>query len=253
MMIKRSRAQAILGFCDHAAESRLTQSPFAQVQRAKITAAGLTAIAADPIYSRAWGRGWRALRYGIESSTSPERLWVSPSWEIYERWCFLRLGQLLAATRPGWRWRRFVNPDRWVGSCDNRRGELRLQTTFRLRPQGSEHMWSISKERVPDLVLTVERADGVYFVVLDAKYRTSRANVLDAMESAHIYQDSLRIGSRRPEASLLLIPSAGGATWLEEPAFQAKHRVGVHRLSPETERRSPCSSPRLSTSEKAGR
>jgi hypothetical protein len=34
-------------------------SPFAEVQRAEITAAGLTAIASDPIYSRAWSRGWR--------------------------------------------------------------------------------------------------------------------------------------------------------------------------------------------------
>ena len=93
-------------------------------------------------------------------------------------------------------------------------------------------MWSISKERVPDLVLTMYDSKGVRFIVLDAKYRTSRPNVLDAMESAHIYQDSLRIGSRRPEASLLLIPSSGGASWLEDPAFQAEHRMGVHAFSP---------------------
>ncbi len=92
-------------------------------------------------------------------------------------------------------------------------------------------MWSVSRERVPDLVFTIESSDGVRFVVLDAKYRTSRLNVLDAMASAHIYQDSLRIGSRRPEASLLLIPSGGGAPWLEDPAFQADNRVGVHVLS----------------------
>jgi hypothetical protein len=65
------------------------------------------------------------------------------------------------------------------------------------------------------------------FVVFDAKYRASRANVLDAMSSAHIYQDSLRIGSRRPEASFLLVPCGGGAPWLEDAAFQAEHRVGV--------------------------
>ena len=33
---------------------------------------------------------------------------------------------------------------------------------------------------------------------MDAKYRTSRVAVLDAMASAHIYQDSLRIGACRP-------------------------------------------------------
>jgi hypothetical protein len=92
-------------------------------------------------------------------------------------------------------------------------------------------MWSISKQRVPDLVLKVERAGDLRFVVLDAKYRTSRDSVLDAMESAHIYQDSLRIGSRRPEGSLLIVPSGGGAPWLEDPEFQTEHRVGIHVLS----------------------
>ena len=92
-------------------------------------------------------------------------------------------------------------------------------------------MWSVSKERVPDLVFTIESSDGIRFVVLDAKYRTSRSNVLDAMASAHIYQDSLRIGSRRPGASLLLVPSGGGAHWLEGPQFQSTNHVGVHVLS----------------------
>jgi hypothetical protein len=93
-------------------------------------------------------------------------------------------------------------------------------------------MWSISKERVPDIVLVLESRDATRFVVFDAKYRASRANVLDAMASAHIYQDSLRIGSQRPDATLLLVPSGGGAPWLEIQDFQAAHRVGVHPLSP---------------------
>lgn len=210
----------------------LRQSPFANVRRAEITAAGLTAIASDPIYARAWGRGWRVLRHGLDSNDSTERLWVSPSWEIYERWCFLKLGKLLAATAPHWEWRRVKSPHRWLGSFSDRRAELRLQPTFRSHAEESDKMWSVSKERVPDLVFTTESPDGVRFVVLDAKYRTSRPNVLDAMASAHIYQDSLRIGPRRPEASLLLIPAGGGAAWLEDPRFQSTHRVGAQVLSP---------------------
>jgi len=69
------------------------------------------------------------------------------------------------------------------------------------------------------------------FVVFDAKYRASRANVLDAMASAHIYHDSLRIGLRRPEAAFLLVPSGGGTPWLEDAIFQAEHGVGVLPLS----------------------
>jgi hypothetical protein len=209
----------------------LRLKPFAEILRAEITAAGLTAIASDPIYSRAWSRGWRALRHGIDLSSSAERLWISPSWEIYERWCFLRIGKLLAARTPAWGWHRLQN--RWIGSHDHRRAELLLQPRFPANHHGIGKMWSISKERVPDLVLKVERDGDLRFVVLDAKYRALRANVLDAMESAHIYQDSLRIGSRRPEGSVLIVPRSGGAPWLENAAFQEEHRVGVHVLSPE--------------------
>jgi hypothetical protein len=211
----------------------LRLDPFSKVQRAEITAAGLTAIAADPVYSRAWSRGWRALRHGVDFSTNTERLWISPSWEIYERWCFLRLGNLFAARMPAWGWHRLA--DRWVGAYNDSRAELLLQPKFPANNPGPGKMWSISRLRVPDFVLKVERAGDLRFLVLDAKYRTSRASVLDAMESAHIYQDSLRIGSRRPDGSLLIVPSSGGAGWLENPAFQEEHRVGIHVISPEIE------------------
>lgn len=208
----------------------LHRPPFSEVSRPEVTAAGLTTVAADPLYARAWQRGWRALRRGLESGDASERLWISPSWEVYERWCYVRLGRMLATVMPQWGWTR--RKDRWAGAFCDRRAELILQPTFRSHHAEIEGMWSISKERVPDLVLRVDSPDGTRFVVLDAKYRASRANVLDAMESAHIYQDSLRIGSRRPEGSLLLVPAAGGANWLEDQAFQARHRVGVRVLTP---------------------
>jgi hypothetical protein len=211
----------------------LRQSPLSQATRADITAAGLTAIAADSLYARAWGRGWRALRHGVEQGELHERLWISPSWEIYERWCFLRLGRLLTTATPDWQWHRARHPDRWLGSCHDLRCELRLQPTFRSHPHIVEQTWSVSKQREPDLVLTLRRGDEACFIVLDAKYRTTRANVLDAMSSAHIYQDSLRLGSRRPEASLLLVPAPGGAPWLEQADFHRLHRVGVHILAPD--------------------
>jgi hypothetical protein len=212
----------------------LRQFPFPQVRRPEITAAGLTAIAADPIYSRAWGRGWRALRDGVESEMSTERLWVSPSWEIYERWCFLRLGKLLALSTPSWQWSLRRNPRQWVGVGPEAQAELQLQPTFGAHSSRKEGMWSISRERVPDFVLMVRRPSAIRFLVLDAKYRTSRSAVLDAMESAHIYQDSLRIGGRRPDTTLLIVPSIKHTAWLAAPEFHAEHRVGAFSLSPGT-------------------
>jgi hypothetical protein len=31
------------------------------------------------------------------------------------------------------------------------------------------------------------------------------------------------------------VPSSSGADWLEDPAFQEEHRVGIHVLSPESD------------------
>ena len=75
----------------------------------------------------------------------------------------------LTTTMPAYGWRRLKNPDRWVGSCAGRRGELCLQPTFRSHSPSPDSMWSISKERVPDLVLTMYDSKGVRFIVLDAK------------------------------------------------------------------------------------
>jgi hypothetical protein len=209
----------------------LRHQPFDAVRRPEVTAAGLTAIAADPVYSRAWGRGWRALRHGIEGAAGTDRLWISPSWQVYERWCFVRLAKMLSTSLSHWEWRRPA-VDRWVATSGGRSLELTLQPTFRSFPHDSGSAFSISRQREPDIVLKAEGAEGGRFIVLDAKYRAAREHVLDAMASAHIYQDSLRLGGRRPEASLLLVPAGGGATWLEDPAFHVEHRVGVHPFAP---------------------
>jgi hypothetical protein len=163
-----------------------------------------------------------------------ERLWVSPSWEIYERWCFLRLGKLFALSMPSWRWSLQRDPRRWVGVGTDGEAELEFQPKFRAHASRSDGMWSISRERVPDLVLIVKRPGAMRFLVLDAKYRASRPSVLEAMESAHIYQDSLRIGDRRPDSTLLIVPSVTNTAWLAAPEFQAEHRVGTFSLSPGT-------------------
>jgi hypothetical protein len=217
-----------------ALEAHVKQSvrslPWRDVVRAEVSAAGLTSIAADPVYSRAWSLGWRALRIGMDQGDSEERLWISPSWEIYERWCFIQMGKLLAHALPGWRRKR---GDSWIfeqGECTVR---LELQPTFPAGPVcGSERRWSVSKQRVPDLMLTVRRPGCLRFLLLDAKYRSSRANVLDAMTSAHVYCDSLRIGAQRPEGAVLLVPGADGTEHLQDPSFQCEHRVGVAIFRP---------------------
>jgi hypothetical protein len=205
--------------------------PWRDVTRPEISAAGLTAIAADPAYSRAWSRGWRALRLGMEEGDPSERLWITPSWEIYERWCFVKIGKLLRDALPDWRWCK-KSRTLWTWERGIDRVELELQPTFRAGAAVTNRRWSVSKERIPDLLLMAQRPGCVRFLLLDAKYRSSRESVLDAMTSAHIYHDSLRIGEQRPDSSLLLLPAAHGAEHLQDPAFQRAHRVGAAILRP---------------------
>jgi hypothetical protein len=223
----------VLSELDSSLSRAATAWPFSDVSRAEISAAGLTGIAADPSYARAWGRGWRALRHGLEGVSDVERLWISPTWEIYERWCFVRLARTLREAHPEWGWRRRSRAMHWTGGHGGAKAELQLQPTFSTSETELTGRWSVSKQRVPDILFTVTTGSTVRFVVLDAKYRITRHNVLDAMESAHIYQDSLRIGAARPEMTLLLVPSGGGASWLEAADFHAKHGVGVWVMSPE--------------------
>lgn len=73
------------------------------------------------------------------------------------------------------------------------------------------------------------------FVVFDAKYRSARASVLDAMESAHIYHDSLRWKGIKPDVSLLLIPRADKVMSLVSPTYHADYGVGAWQIGAESE------------------
>lgn len=56
---------------------------------------------------------------------------------------------------------------------------------------------------------------------------SSRSSVLDAMESAHLYRDSLRWCGRRPDCALLLVPRGGAVPLLESQQYRQENSVGV--------------------------
>ncbi len=222
---------------------RLAQNsaPICEVTRPELSAAGLNAVSADPAYSRAYGLGWRIRRSGVEGPPDGEELWICPTWEIYERWCFVQLGTALQALMPEYQW----SISRTHGSkakaalvaVDDEEVcmELLLQPKC---PSGDAAPYagfhSVSGLREPDIVLTRRSGDHASWNVFDAKDRTSRSNVLDAMASAHIYKDALRWNGLRPDYSLLLLPRGGAASWLEQPKFIRENRVGVTELSTDT-------------------
>jgi len=217
---------------------RLQRSaPFSELSRREISAAGLSAISAHPVYASACRLGWFVLRHGVVDDRLDESLWLCPTWEIYERWCFLKVVQALQQAYEGLTWDMSypgASPD-YIQYRGTGRGEVVtawLQLTY---PAGDastfEDFGSVSGERRPDVTVMRESDTGMGFVVLDAKYRVSRSNVLAGMSSAHVYRDSLRWKGFSPKASILLVPKGGAVQWLETTDALETHGVGVHQLS----------------------
>ena len=214
------------------------QLPFRAVTRPEVTAAGLNAIAAHPLYAQFWRVGWEALRRGIAGSKQVDWLPLNTTWGIYERWCFVKMSQWVKQLFPEMDWSDPENTadekhqllEGKFGESDRMR--LQFQATFHNTQGEKNEFWSISRERRPDIILDWTIGNNTGFLIFDAKYTK---DVLNNMETAHIYNDSLRMYHRRPAASILLVPAAGGAPWLENQDFIAENRVGVLPLHPDSE------------------
>ena len=216
--------------------------PFSEVKRPSFSAAGLNAIASHPLYARFYRLGWEALRRGVSELDPADPLPLSPTWEIYERWCFVELARLLRRALPNFTWMNAGKQDR--RELRGRSEDGRAQVTLFLQKTASategapkpDALWSVSSQCRPDLVLRWTREDGVSgFVVLDAKYRAARDRILAGMmESAHPYQNALRWADERPLATLLLVPDAQDVPWLSGLEFVREHRVGALSLRPGT-------------------
>lgn len=219
------------------------KEPWRSITKPERTASGLTAISSHPTYARAYRLAWKALRAGFDGDLLEDWSWISPTWEVYERWCYVKIANALQAKLPNFQWSKSdaliassmaglvgKNPD--DGTVIN----LLLQPRFRYAsPPPQSGFWSISGERIPDIVLTVRQGEKTRFLILDAKYSRVRSAVLDAMTSAHIYHDALRWHTLRPSLCLLLIPTASEAGWLEAPEFWALHGVGAVVMEPQTD------------------
>ena len=214
------------------------KEPFSVVDRAEISAAGLNAVSADPAYARAYRQGWKILRFGVQGPPRAEDLWLSPTWEVYERWCFIKTCQALQEMWPDARVSDHSKHPSGAAAArkmkiGNKVVQILLQPRFSSWPLSANSDYrSISKSREPDILVNVTGPKSNFCIVLDAKYRTTRSSVLDAMTSAHVYRDSLRFKGHQIIAAIVFVPRGGGASWLEDVAFMEAHRVGVITLSP---------------------
>ncbi|MEM4987231.1 DUF2357 domain-containing protein [Collimonas sp. H4R21] len=231
---RKSRRLELLRKLAVRADGLLRDTPFSGVLRAETSSAGLTHIAANPMYSRAYRQGTSALRSGVNGDVAEDQLNVSPTWGIYETWCFVHLLSALqsAFNCEGWKIQKSATASAELAFAISLPSGIRLEALFQAKfnsenPDSGKLAWSLSKDRFPDIVFVVWVGNACQFLVLDAKYRSGRSNVLDAMDSAHIYHDSLRLGDRRPDLCLLLLPGVADVSTLDSNEFWNTHRVGA--------------------------
>ncbi len=227
-----------LGQLDQCLKRASHQLPFRDATQPEMTAAGLNAVAAHPLYAQFWRVGWEALRRGPAGTELVDWLPLNPTWGIYERWCFVKMSQWVKQLFPEMKWSDSLDTTKEYQRLEGKSEagnmvRLQFQKTFRNTKGAKNEFWSISNERRPDIVLDWTIGNNTGFMIFDSKYTK---NVLNKMETAHIYNDSLRMYHRRPAASILLVPAAGGVPWLEKQDFIAENRVGVLPLHPDSER-----------------
>ncbi|MDT3679254.1 MAG: DUF2357 domain-containing protein [Burkholderiaceae bacterium] len=224
----------------------LRSEPFPQVAHTVSSGAGLTHVAVLPKYSRAFRIGMRALRSGFASSSEHDELPLVPTYAVYEAWCFVALAQAFKNFLgiPAWQQRSWgggagsplletISADSCLaGELDgSRRFYLLFQPTFlsvnEVKSSPDALARSVSGQRRPDFVAAVVEGAAVRFMPLDSKYKAKPANVLGALETAHVYQDSLRLANQRPTRTLLLCPGAACLGELHNDTHWDKEGIGV--------------------------
>jgi PD-(D/E)XK nuclease superfamily len=215
------------------------------------TETALLAVQDDPVYARAHAlaRPFLSPRFRLRESLDGGESPIRPSFELYELWTLLAVQQALAEVLDGWVWTWHPVPGNELlagfgpGAIftarreDGERLDIRYNVTFPgYLARGNSERYSISGERRPDIVISLERPEGVRsWICIDTKYRVRREAVADAFASLHIYRDSLRWDkfSGPCRSGLLLVPAVDTecAPWFTDE-FRGRFGIGAWRLTP---------------------
>ncbi|MEJ1297802.1 MAG: DUF2357 domain-containing protein [Candidatus Sedimenticola sp. (ex Thyasira tokunagai)] len=206
-------------------------SPFNAVSRSKPGVAGINAVSGSPHYDRSHRLGIRLLREGVSQLASDEQHYLAPTWQVYEAWCFVTLAQQLKQQLPEYQWdlKTVVVSADMILEGEKEGTRIRLYTQLAcpsLENPNRYGYYSITRKRIPDLVLEYSNVDCTKFICLDSKYTTSRSGILDSMASAHIYRDSIKQNGAAPLYSVLLVPGNPDATLLSSENYVDRHSVG---------------------------
>jgi len=207
------------------------RDPFAAITKTEAGVAALNAVSGSPHYASSHRVGLRLLRKGIASLANDEQHYLAPTWQVYEAWCFVALGEQIQSLLPEYAWCR-KDVVSWADMLlEGVKEDKRIRFYFQLgcpalETENSHGYTSISRERRPDMVLEYVNGDQAQFICLDSKYTASRTGLLDSMASAHIYKDSIRRKGIAPRFALLLAPQNLHAPALSCDGYIGRNSVG---------------------------
>lgn len=217
----------------------IRQHPFDKITEGRISAEGLNAISAHPVYSYCHRRGINILRKGLSRADEKESHYISPTWQVYESWCYVELCKYFETSFPEFQWKKNNTPTGsdlvFSGNLDNKSLSIYCQLRAPgLSPSQTHGYYTTSKERIPDIVIELITPEEKLFIVFDAKYRVARPYLLDAMSSAHIYNDSLKKEDFECLGAFLLSPNADSVSELHNNDYLNKWNIGAFTFSRES-------------------
>ena len=198
-----------------------------------------------PAYARFAKLGRRILNLGVRLDNSGDLASsLRRSYDLFEIYCLYQLAHQLETTLgSSWTYRRapprghvlcgppegeFWSAERSDGRC----WRLEYQKPF---GHGQTGAITITTFRKPDFVLSEWQEDRlIRWCLLDAKYRTALSSINDALESMHVYRDSLRwkpVPNGEPQhayAGVLLVPHVSDEVRrYAEPSYLHQWGLGV--------------------------
>jgi len=217
-----------------------TSEPFSIISMQTTRGSGLNAVSANPVYYRSHKLGMEILKKGVSELTFGEMQHLSSTWRIYEAWCFCAIAAGFEKSYPDYQWS--LNKQRKYTDCmlEGKKGNTRIRLYDQLVCPSLENAnsygyMSISRERRPDFVIEYETPDTRNFICVDAKYRVSQQGLLDAMSSAHIYQNSLKLDGKPPIACCLVAPHVKNVNVLSQQRYWEEYQVACFAMGDKTD------------------
>ena len=222
---------------------------FRQIEREPPNESALQSIADHPLFSAIQRVGRRLLEPGLAYDPGGDlEAALKRTYDLFEIFVLYRLiDELTRLLGPGWRLRsakvlatvkREDRPDNraswWFEGPDKQTVELRYQQWFsRAKMIGDMRSFSsLSGANLPDYIL-VHRREGkvVAWLILDAKYRSSRQPVDQGLGDVHRYRDALRVRGQTANGAFIIVPRLTETTAIyAQSSYHQAHRFGVVEL-----------------------